>query len=298
VSFIRLISNLRFFLQVCGHLREATAWAEQATVLAADLPLRLQARAWQTEASFAFTNKEYERATTLFRQALEAWGDGPDEAFERAWLLRALTALADVQGDREEADVLSKEVEEMFRDLGNTNGILMAIADRANFSVRRGDYGRARELLSEGVALSRELDNDFTLAGYLGLLAALELREHRYPQAASVFAETLECCLRSGVRVDVAVALRGLGATTAASGQLEAAARIIGAADRIDDETGFLWDAFDRDPYDEATAAVLTRANDPEIAAALAAGRAMSDAEAAAYALATAATWQFAPAAS
>jgi predicted ATPase/class 3 adenylate cyclase len=286
-SFIRLVCNLRWFCQFVGYLREGTAWSEQATRLAADLPTGFQARAWQCEASFAFTNHEFERATDLFRRVLDASrGDGRDESFERAWVVRSLSALADVQGDLEEADSLSEQAETMFRELGNAHGMLVAALDRARFSLRRGDYGRARALLDESVARARDLDDDFYLANALADLGVLELREHHYPEAVAVFAAGLERFVKRGIRVGVGISLRGLAATAAAAGQLEAAARMLGSADRIDDETGFLWDTFERDTFTEAIAPVFERANEPGIAAAMAAGRTMSEADAVAYALA------------
>jgi predicted ATPase/class 3 adenylate cyclase len=285
--FILLVSNLRFFCHNRGYLREGTAWAEQAARLAADLPTSFRARALQCEASFAFTNHAFERATDLFRQALDARrGDGPDDSFERAWIVRALSGLAEMRGDSDEADSLSEQAAAMFRERDDVRGMLFIAHERATFSLRRGNYDRARALLDESVARSRDLDDDFYLGGALADLGMLELREHRYPEAVSVFAESLERSVKRGFRARVGVCLRGLAATAAAAGQLEAAARMLGTADRIDDETGFLWDTVERDAFDEVAAPLLDRVDEPEIAAALAAGRAMSESDAAAYALA------------
>ena len=66
---------------------------------------------------------------------------------------------------------------------------------------------------------------------------------------------------------------------------------MLGAAEAIDEKSG--WPEMDaHELLAVAATAGLNPSEVPEIAAAWAAGRAMSDAEAAAYALATAASWQ------
>jgi ATP/maltotriose-dependent transcriptional regulator MalT len=247
----------------------------------------LQARAWHCEGSFAYTNNDFERATDLFRRALDARrGDRPDDAFERAWIVRSLSGLAELRGDADEASSLSEQAAAMFHELGDVPGMLRVAQDRALFCVRRGDYGRARALLRENVAQARELD-EHQLATFLIDVGMLELREHRYAEAVPIFLESLERALERSLRVHVAVSLRGLAATAAADGQLDAAARMLGTAGRIDEETGLRWEPFDREVFDGPSAPVLERADEPEIGSAWAAGRAMSDAEAVAYALAT-----------
>jgi len=67
-----------------------------------------------------------------------------------------------------------------------------------------------------------------------------------------------------------------------------AAAQLLGAAGRVEEETAWQMQSYERDAFDEAVAPVLERADEPEIASALAAGRELSDAEAAACALSAA----------
>jgi hypothetical protein len=62
---------------------------------------------------------------------------------------------------------------------------------------------------------------------------------------------------------------------------------MLGAAETIDEQIGQAMEPYERAAYAEAVAPVVERANDPEIAAAWAAGRAMTESDAAAYALAT-----------
>ena len=62
---------------------------------------------------------------------------------------------------------------------------------------------------------------------------------------------------------------------------------MLGAAEQIDEDTGSPGWSYARAVLAEYVTPIASRADEPEIAAALAAGRAMSESDAAAYALAT-----------
>jgi tetratricopeptide (TPR) repeat protein len=286
-SFVNLVWTLRHFWVSLGYLREGLVWAEQATRLAVNLPDWLRARAWQCEGSLAFFNLELERAAICYRKTLEVRsGDQPDDAVERAWSVRVLSLIALLRGEHAEADALSSQAMEMFRELGDMRAQVLTGPDRAMAALRLGEYGRARALLNESVAQARGLSEDHLENTLVGL-GILELRERRYAEAESVFVEILESSLRRGRRMHIALSLRGIAAIAAAGGRPESAGRMLGAADRIDEETGGLAGLLDLGAFAEILAPVRELADEPEITAALAAGRRMSDADAAAYALAT-----------
>jgi predicted ATPase/class 3 adenylate cyclase len=284
-SFVDLVWKLRHFCLSRGHLREGLAWAEQATRLAAELPDWLKARAWQCEGSLALFNLELDRAEACYRQALDARsGDRPDDAVERAWSVRALSLIAGLRGENDEADALSQQAMEMFRELGDVRAQLLIAPDRALAAMLRGDYARARGLLDESVAQARGQSPDH-LANTLVAVGILELLECRHAEAEAAFVEVLEYSLRHGRRTHVGLSLRGLAAGAAAQGRLEPAARMLGAADRIDEETGGLAGTYDFAGLGGFLAPIREAAVKPETGALLAAGRAMTDSEAATYAL-------------
>ena len=88
-----------------------------------------------------------------------------------------------------------------------------------------------------------------------------------------------------GWRINVVYSLRGLAAATRGR-DLEAAARLLGAADMIEEEIGEDIQGYAATIFTETGARVLDRLDDPQIAAAYAAGRATSQPEAVAHALA------------
>jgi len=118
----------------------------------------------------------------------------------------------------------------------------------------------------------------------LGILA---LYEGRYEDAAPLFGRALESALRTGWRINLVYTIRGLAATAAARADLDAAARLLGAADVIEEEIGERPQGYAVRIYAETAAPVLDRLDEPQIAAAHAAGRAMSQADAVAFALTT-----------
>jgi hypothetical protein len=66
-------------------------------------------------------------------------------------------------------------------------------------------------------------------------------------------------------------------------GELDASARLLGAAETLHERLGQPLDPYAR-AYDECSAPVRERVREPELAAAWAAGRALSEEDAAAYA--------------
>ena len=84
------------------------------------------------------------------------------------------------------------------------------------------------------------------------------------------------------------MSLRGLAAAAAVRGEVESAARMLGAAEAIENETGWpSMDRYEREAVEEGITLVHDRLNEPEISAAWAGGRVMSESDAARYAVAT-----------
>jgi predicted ATPase/DNA-binding SARP family transcriptional activator len=284
--FVRLVWNLAHGLWGGrGYITEGAAWCEKAVEVTADRPASLRARAWQCAAWFALVQNDHDKATDYFSKALEARQG--DELIECARIVRWLSVVAAERGEVAKAESLSEQAMAMFREAGDTYHMFVVSHDRAIFALERGDYPSVRALLDESLAWAREVDRDDDIAAVLLDVGILELREHRYPEAAAVFGESLERSFRRGHRPAVAMSLRGLATATAAEGRLEPAARMLGAAERIDMETAWVMEPHEQATFAETTELVHGRADGTDVAAALEAGRAMSDSEAVAYALAT-----------
>jgi tetratricopeptide (TPR) repeat protein len=262
-------------------------WTEAALDLTPGLPLQLQAQAWDG-AAIAFRLHDPTRAGEFAQRALETYRITGDRDGE-AWALRQLGVLAELGGEHERADALYDEAAAIFSELGGMRGLQTVTHDQGTNALGCGDYARARALLEESLARSRALGSAQSVAS-VGLdLGILARRERRYDDATALFVEGVEGALRHGERIDIALSLRGLAATAVVSGELERAARMIGAAEAIEQLTGDQMIPYERSAFMDVAAPVYDRVTEPAIAAAFAAGRAMSEADAAAYALATAA---------
>ena len=284
-SFIRLVYGLLPFWTGMSHIRDGARWSDKAAVLAADLSPSLQARAWNCEATFFWRRQDLSRARELAHLALAAFR-AAEERHGEAWTLLMLATL-----DR--SDTLYEQSAELFRELGASRAVIVAIRDQGSWAIERGDYVRARNLLEESLRRAQECGFDMDVGWAFLELGMLALHERRYDDAVPLLVEALENALRDGVRINVVLSLRGLAAATAVRGDLEAAAHMLGAAEKLQERTGQeLPAAYVRPAFDEAVAPVVNQADEPAIAAAWTSGRAMSDSEAAAYALATVAVRQ------
>ena len=155
-----------------------------------------------------------------------------------AWSLRQLGVIAELRGDLDRSDALYEQAAAMFRELGELRGLQMVAHDQGTCALERGDYARARALLEESLARARELGSDADVGHAFLDLGILALHERRYDDSVPLFVESLESALRHGLRANVPSSLRGLAASTAVRGDLESAARMLGAAETIEEQIG------------------------------------------------------------
>jgi tetratricopeptide (TPR) repeat protein len=285
-SVVRLVRGLHGLWIHRGHSREAARWSDEAVRLAAELPPLSKASAWHSATTFAWRRRDLQRAWELGQLALAAYRDAGDAQGE-AWSIRQLGVIAQLQGDLDAADALYEQAAAMFLDLGELRFVQVVVVDQGTCALQRGDYAHARALLDENLARSRELGLEAEVGNGFLLLGILALYERRYDDSVPLFVESLESALRHGLRVNVPLSLRGLAASAAVRGDLESAARMSGAAETLHEQTEEEMYPEESSAFAEAMAPVVERADEPEIAAAWAAGGAMSESDAAAYALAT-----------
>ncbi len=116
-------------------------------------------------------------------------------------------------------------------------------------------------------------------------LGVLALYRRRYDVAVSLFAQSLESAWRTGFSINIAYSLRGLGGVAAVKGHIETAARLLGAAEGVQERTGDQTQPYADRAFEEAAAPVRKCLSEPAVAAAWAAGRALTEDEAVSLAL-------------
>jgi tetratricopeptide (TPR) repeat protein len=97
----------------------------------------------------------------------------------------------------------------------------------------QGDYGPARSLSEEGLAIHRELGDQWGIARALYNLATLAQHEGNYATAQSLYEDSLALAWELGSQETIARSAEGLAAVAAAQGRAVRALRIGGAADRL-----------------------------------------------------------------
>jgi non-specific serine/threonine protein kinase len=287
-STVRLVVALTLFWFSRGHLSEFARWADVAVRLAPDLPLSIQAGAWHSASIAARWQRDLPRAGQLARRALEASRQSGD-TYNEAWSLRQLGVIAHMEGNFDESRSLYGQAASLFRELDERQGIRVVAHDMGTLAMETGDYEAARALLEEALARAREHGSETFAGATLVDLGLLALHERRYEESVPLFAESLEGSLRYGQRLGIPMSLRGLATVAAVRGELESAARLFGAAESIEEESGWptTIDLYEQTAVAEGTTLVLGRAGEPKFPAAWAEGRALSESDAVTYALST-----------
>ena len=288
---VQLTAGLVRFWEVRGHVAEGRAWCDIGLTLVSQLPPALEAHAWLNAAALDWHFDEYEAARESALRALALFREVGDRYYEARCLSVASIAVGQ-GGDQADADSLAEDAKAIYRELGNLRSSELRLThNQGLWAMQRGDLARARACLVENLTGSRELGLDAQTGNAAADLGILALYEDRYRDAVPHFVESLESARRTGWSLNIAYCLRGLASVAVAKGEIETAARLSGAAESVEEQIGEVTQPYARRVFDEAAAAVHERLEQPGIAAAWASGRALSEADAVSFALATGAEW-------
>ncbi len=188
-------------------------------------------------------------------------------------------------GDYHRAVELKREGVALARSAGDPMVLVMALSNLANEEQRLGgNYAEARVLLEEALAIQPQ--GTEIHAELLLNLAEILLVLDDLDTAASHFRASLTALHAFGERAMSAWALAGLAKIAFAAGDVERAARLLGAAEAIHDRIGFVSEPAIREVHRHQTIELRALRGDPGIDAAWREGEAMTVDEAVAYALA------------
>jgi predicted ATPase/DNA-binding SARP family transcriptional activator len=243
----------------------------------------------------------------------------------RARALTALGAVARIQGDYNTARTALAESLQLYRDLGDEEGVARSLDKLGNLASCEGDYELAAGFFDESIGMCRALDDRWDLASALVNRGDLALHQREYERATALFEESLSLFRAAGDAPGSAVSLLNLGLTfvrqgrneqalpllqetlaifrdlsyregiancleplaavVVAEGGAERAARLLAGSRALCETIGAVLDPLERELHERTTAAVTERL-DPDVLAAVSAdGRAMSLADLVAYAL-------------
>jgi predicted ATPase/DNA-binding SARP family transcriptional activator len=133
----------------------------------------------------------------------------------------------------QEADAVLEEAASALRDLGSARILPHLYSNAAYNAIKAGSPTRARPLLDRAVPLARELGEEPTLAIVLGNVGLEALFSGDLDRAEAAFHEQLRLCRQQVMTHLTSEPLGGLAAIETRRGELERAARLLGAATAI-----------------------------------------------------------------
>jgi predicted ATPase/DNA-binding SARP family transcriptional activator/DNA-binding CsgD family transcriptional regulator len=164
------------------NMRAALSWSlEREPETALRLAVVL-ARFWEIRARFVEGSEWLEAA---LRQ-----GDRFDAAM-RVKLLSEAGTFAFYRADFDHAIVLHGEALELYREVGDDNGVAFALLCLGAQYAEKGDYERAAPFLEEGLVVSRRSGNIRNIAGTLHNLAEVERQRGNYERAKALGMESI-----------------------------------------------------------------------------------------------------------
>ena len=283
----RLGWDLKWFWYIRGHLAEGRRWMER-TLAHEDALLPVdRAKATTVAAALASAQGELDQHASLSKESIRlAREAGDQEVLAMATYLGAHAAVG--RGEHARAAALADESVALYRALGDQSGAGLALTVPVYIALTDGDFSHAERFLDESEELLRSVGSWWHLTVTLIIRATVTQMRSEHARTIVLLRESLALAPRLHDTQAIAYGLEGLaGALAMLGGQERRAARLLGAAEALRERTGSAiamppW----RELYQRHLAALRTRLDADELAAAWAEGRALTPDEAVAEALA------------
>jgi non-specific serine/threonine protein kinase len=232
-AVLRLAGTLLSFVYARGEPDEGLVWLERALAARGATPPVVQADALFTASALAQVQGDFARSLALSEEGLAiAREHGYTFGEARAQLGIGITA--EWQGDLGEANRRYAEADMLMRTLGEMDRLphwtVLPLANLADIALLRGDTARAVHLGEEAVQRWREAGYLWGIAQALGTVAAALCEQGKTVKAAVLYGETLDVWLACFDGRGIAGTIAAIAGLAAALGQLERAARLLGAA--------------------------------------------------------------------
>jgi tetratricopeptide (TPR) repeat protein len=274
---LRLVVALTQFWVVRGYASEGWDRLKAALERRSQVTDALCAQALGNSVLFPVHSAgDLEQAALFIEEALalnQMLGDRPGIA----WNHISLGTVAAFGGDYRRATQLNQQGLELYQALNDTWGMSRALFLLGELAQLQGDLAGAKVMLQQSLALCRQsFGVTWAIARRITSLGAVVLAQGDTAQASALFMESLAMCLDSRDKVDIPMALAGLAGVAQAQGQVDRAARLLGAAEALSDTSGSYRGLAGSLIMDGAIAAVRSRLDDATFAAMWAEGQTMT----------------------
>jgi tetratricopeptide (TPR) repeat protein len=218
----------------------------------------------------AFEQADLPGAMNLCKESLALAQETGDRSL-MGTILNNLGHVAYLQGDFTRAADQQQAGLALARELGNKGLIGLALNNGGYYMFLQGNYIQAAPLVQEALMLARELGNKGLLQAALETLGSITLAQGDFVQASRFFKEGLTLS-QLGNKVQTGLLLIGLARVAAAQGQVQQAARLLGAAEtQIDSKLSLT--SFESASYKSIVESVRAQLGERAFADALVEGR-------------------------
>jgi predicted ATPase/DNA-binding SARP family transcriptional activator len=225
-----------YWWQKQGQLREAQRWVDIAVEHLPEYPPPLRMKILDTATELAWLRQEHEQALAFSEQALALSPQVDDPAIVCEALMRR-GLLAGEGGDLSDARAAMQDVADFARR-HNTRHLPVALSNLAEIAVEEGSLDEARALCEEAITLS---DCLFPPARPMALISLAEIAnlQGRFNDGASLGRTAVADALSREDKPIAAWAALEMSWALAELGDLERAARLLGAAAGFLEKAGF-----------------------------------------------------------
>jgi len=194
------------------NLRAALAWLIEQGEL--ETPLRFATALWRFWSLHGHQREGY----SILEHLLAAAGAGAGALRARA--LIGAGVLTGELGQHVQAEALCTEGLQLFRELEDRQGTILALWALGKITDKKNQYAAARTWAEEALALSREVGDAWGMATSLETVTLLAMEEGRYGEAGALAEELLWRSKQVGNSRGVTIALLSLGEATFLVGDL------------------------------------------------------------------------------
>jgi predicted ATPase/DNA-binding SARP family transcriptional activator len=270
---LRLTGALERFWHLLGNYAEASRQYDIALAHAED-GHELTGKLLWGAAMVAYKKGNFNRARALSERQLEVC-EQLDDRLGTARALVGIGGAATAEGDIEAAAAAYSRGLGLCREVGDDWGINVTVSNLGDLALTSGDYEQAAALANEAIRLSRERADNHALAISLGILAFAQLLSDNDDGAVPVLEELVSVSRENEFGEGLCVGLEGLASIAAARRDVDAAARLLGAADELLRTLGGCLEPSDRAMRDRTAGMLDGRISDVRFAEALQQGRKM-----------------------
>jgi LuxR family maltose regulon positive regulatory protein len=237
----RIAGAIWHFWWMRGQLNEGRQWLDDLLAASGSTPpsAGTRAKALNAAASLALGLGDYPRARALYEQSVAAATLAGDRD-RLAAALHNLGLLAAEQGDAARAVACVEASLTHARAIGSTSRVAVGLCTLGWATRQQGDLARAASLLEQSLALLRQLGDQLWEESALRHLAEVARDRHEWAAAEQRYKEALRVsqALGEGYVLGYAKNLEGLAEVAVGHDRPAHAARLLGAAARLREETG------------------------------------------------------------